>query len=365
MTGVVAIVGGSGFLGWHVRVLMRTLGLPEPRLVGRDDLNGGAQRLAAVLNGTERLLHLGGVCRGTDEQVRDGNIAMAAALDAALVRCAQPPKEVVYANSVTAGDGTAYGDGKRRAAEVLDGTASAIGCTLRNVALPNLFGEHGRPFHNSVVATFCHQLATGQRPTVHTDRPLDLLHATDAAAHLLDAAVPLRPTTRVGVHDLAQRLQAFAATYHDSRIPHLQDAFAVQLFNTFRSHATLLHDLPGHRDHRGELFEAAKSTSPAGQVFVSTTLPGQTRGHHYHLNKIERFVVLRGTAEIRMRRLLDDGVVRVQVRGDHPQAVDMPVKWTHSITNTGDDELLTLFWMNEIFDPDRPDTYPEQVEPST
>ncbi len=366
--GDTAIVGASGFLGWHLRVLMHATGHPQPRLVTRADLTGPPERLTALLDGTRRVFHLAGTCRGEPADIRTGNTTLAHRLDAAIRRCVAPPAELVYANSVQAGNGSPYGDAKQEAAEVLRGTVAANGGVLRDVALPNLYGEHGRPFHNSVVATFCHQLAGGEPLTVHDDRELELLHATDAAAYLL--AADRRPAPQVvhtGVHDIAGRIGAFAAAYRGSTIPHLTDDFDVRLFNAYRSHAVdrhAQHGLPRTRDRRGELFEAAKTAGGGGQVFVSTTAPGQTRGEHYHLDKIERFVVLSGTAEIRLRRLLDDTVVRIRVSGDDPQAVDMPAKWVHSITNIGTGELLTLFWANEVFNPDDPDTYPEPVTPA-
>jgi UDP-2-acetamido-2,6-beta-L-arabino-hexul-4-ose reductase len=120
---------------------------------------------------------------------------------------------------------------------------------------------------------------------------------------------------------------------------------------------------PRHSDVRGDLVEAVKVHGGGGQIFLSTTRPGVTRGQHYHLAKAERFLVLRGEAEIRVRRLLHDDVTTFRVSGDRPVFVDMPAMWAHDITNVGHGELLTLFWSNELFDPGRPDTYPEKVAP--
>jgi len=119
--------------------------------------------------------------------------------------------------------------------------------------------------------------------------------------------------------------------------------------------------LPRHSDARGDLIEAVKAHGGGGQVFVSSTRPGVVRGEHFHLAKVERFLVLRGEAEIRVRRLLHEDVLSFRVSGDVAAFVDMPSMWAHNITNVGQTELLTLFWSNEIFDPRRPDTYPEQV----
>jgi UDP-2-acetamido-2,6-beta-L-arabino-hexul-4-ose reductase len=171
------------------------------------------------------------------------------------------------------------------------------------------------------------------------------------------------PAKRIGVRELAGWLGATAARYRTGDIPALRDRHEVRLFNTYRSHCFPDHypiPLIRHADARGELVEVVKAHG-GGQTFHSTTRPGVTRGEHYHLAKVERFAVLRGSAEIALRRVGGESVVRFAVSGDDPVVVDMPAMWAHSITNTGRDELLTCFWSNEIFDPARPDTYPEPV----
>ncbi|MEV1154542.1 NAD-dependent epimerase/dehydratase family protein [Micromonospora chokoriensis] len=360
-----AITGGDGFLGWHVRVLARALGWPEPILVTRADLADPAA-VAAKVAGVDRVLHLAGVNRGDPVEVATGNVELAAALARGLNRCAVSPGSLVFANSVQAGNGTPYGEAKAVAAETLART----GLDFVDVRLPNLYGEHGRPFYNSVVATFCRLLADGGRPEVHDDRELRLVHVTDAAAYLL--GVPSAGSwdaemgaLRIGVREAADRLSGYAALYRAGEIPALPDRHAVRLFNTYRSHCFPAHSplpLPRHADHRGELTEVVKSHGGQGQTFCSTSHPGITRGEHFHLAKVERFTVVRGSAEISLRRVGHDEVVRFPVDGDSPVAVDMPTMWVHKIVNTGPGELVTLFWTNELFDPQRPDTYAEPVE---
>ncbi|GAA1773427.1 NAD-dependent epimerase/dehydratase family protein [Luedemannella helvata] len=361
-----AVTGAGGFLGWHVRVLARALGWPEPVAVPRAELADPAA-VAARVDGTDRLLHLAGVNRSGDGRITHDNVALARAVARGLRRCAAPPKTVVYANSVHAGNGTPYGDAKAAAAEVL--AEACADAELVDVRLPNLYGEHGRPFYNSVVATFCYQLASDARPRVEQDRELDLVHVGDAAALLVDAppggAWDARlPALRIGVAALADKLAAMAATYGTGEIPPLHDRHDVRLFNTYRSHC-----FPGryplplvrHTDARGELVELVRARGGAGQAFCSTSRPGVTRGDHFHLAKVERFAVLRGTAEIALRRVGGTGVVRFAVSGERPVVVDMPTMWAHRITNTGRAELLTAFWANEVYDPEQPDTYPEPV----
>ncbi|MFG1884822.1 NAD-dependent epimerase/dehydratase family protein [Micromonospora sp. NPDC049102] len=360
-----AVTGAGGFLGWHVRVLLRALNWPEPVVLTRTDLTDPGV-VAAKVAGVERVLHLAGVNRGEPADVAAGNVQLAAQLAEGLKRCGNPPARVVYANSVQAGNGTPYGDAKATAARVL----AATGITVDDVLLPNLYGEHGRPYYNSAVATFCRVLAEGGRPEVHADRELGLVHVTDAAARLIGVPAggswdPAMPPVRIGVQALASLLTGMAATYRTGEFPSLVSRHDVRLFNTYRSHCFPAHyplALPRRADARGELVETVKAHGGAGQTFCSTTRPGITRGEHFHLAKVERFVVLRGSAEISLRRVDDTEVLRFPVSGDEPVLVDMPTMWVHKLVNTGSDDLVTMFWTNELFDPDRPDTWPEPVE---
>ncbi|WP_433550034.1 NAD-dependent epimerase/dehydratase family protein [Micromonospora zamorensis] len=359
-----ALTGAGGFLGWHVRVLLHALGWPEPTVLTRADLTDPAV-VARKVARVDRVLHLAGVNRGEPADVAAGNVQLAAQLAKGLLACPNPPSALVFANSVQAGNGTPYGDAKAAAADILADT----GVPLSDLLLPNLYGEHGRPWYNSVVATFCRLLAEGGQPEVHADREMDLVHVTDAAARLIGVARggpwdPAMPALRVGVRDLADQLASYAGIYRTGGIPPLRDRHDVRLFNTYRSHCFPAHyplALPTRADARGALVEAVKTHGGAGQTFWSTTRPGATRGEHFHLAKVERFAVLRGTAEIGLRRIGDKKVVRFPGSGDEPVVIDMPTMWAHNITNTGPDELLTLFWTNELFDPERPDTWPEPV----
>ncbi|NLU78828.1 SDR family oxidoreductase [Micromonospora sp. HNM0581] len=363
----VALTGAGGFLGWHVRVLLRAVGWPEPTVLTRTELADPAVA-ADRIAGTDLLLHLAGVNRGSPAGVVAGNVGSAQSLVDALQRCPNPPKRVVFANSVQAGNATPYGDSKAAAASTLAASAG-VGYDFDDVLLPNLYGEHGRPFYNSVVATFCRILADGGRPDVRGDQELELVHVQDAVARLvgLDAGHtwdPTMPAVRIDVPRLAEWLTDLSIVYRSGEFPSLSDRHAVRMFNTYRSHCFPEHmplPLTGRTDGRGSLTEVVRAQGGGGQFFMSTTRPGITRGDHFHLAKVERFAVVRGAAEIRLRRVGYQEVVRFPVSGESPVVVDMPTMWAHEITNTGTEELLTLFWTNDLFDPGRPDTYPERV----
>nr|WP_308122960.1 capsular biosynthesis protein [Microbacterium marinilacus] len=319
------------------------------------------------LEGASRLVHLAGVNRGAEEDVREQNPGFADQIAAALRQADQPPPVVVYANSIQAADGGVYGVAKARAADSLARAAADVGAEFIDLRLPNLFGEHGRPFYNAVTATFSHLLAAGGTPQVDVDRELTLLHAQNAADLLL-GTVPLASQRELEEHEtvsgLLERLSDQARTYATGEIPDIGTPFDRDLFNTYRSYTFPAHApvaLTKHADARGAFFEVVRSHGGPGQSSFSTTQPGVGRGDHFHRRKIERFTVLSGRATISLRRLFGDEVVEFEVTGDDPVAVDMPTFWAHKIVNTGDDVLYTSFWTNDIFDPDRPDTIAEAV----
>lgn len=353
----VAVTGAQGFLGWHLRVLASARGDVEVVALDRATCDDPVA-LASALDGCDRVVHLAGSNRGSDDDVALGNTRPAAVLAEALTRCANVPS-VAFANSTQSGNGSVYGSAKAQAADTL--RAAAVN-GFDDVQLPNLFGEHGRPFYNSVVATFCHQLAAGEVPRIEHDRSMDLLHARSAAAALLDGgSVVGTPST---VSELLATLCDYSSVYSTTEIPALRDAFSVDLFNTYRSFCSPMAPAPRlarHSDQRGALVEAVKVHGGTGQCFFSTSLPGVTRGQHYHLRKVERFVVLEGEAVISLRRKFHTEVVEHRVSGADPAAVDMPTMWVHSLTNVGSGPLLTLFWVNDLFDTANPDTYAEAV----
>jgi UDP-2-acetamido-2,6-beta-L-arabino-hexul-4-ose reductase len=359
------VTGSDGFLGWHTRCRLRALTDHEVIPVGRGELT----TIADLARDADAILHLAGVNRAaTGEEVERGNTDLAQVVAGAL-ESAVKPLTVIYADSIQTGNGTPYGTGKQAAAQLLADATARSGGTFVDVLLPNLFGEHGRPRYNSFVATFVEAVSSGVVPAL-TDREVQLLHVQDAAQALLDAlsfdsTTTLRPTgTATTVAEVYDMLRAFDERYRTGDIPPLLSDFDLHLFNTLR--AALFPDrypieLTKHSDSRGDLVECVRSHGGQGQTFVSTTHPGITRGEHFHLSKIERFVVLQGQARIALRRLLHDDVIRFDVSGDEPCIVDMPTLWAHNITNTGSDELVTLFWTNSVFNPQAPDTYPQAV----
>jgi UDP-2-acetamido-2,6-beta-L-arabino-hexul-4-ose reductase len=357
------VTGAGGFLGWHTRARLRAQAEHDVVAVTRDTWTD----LPQLVKDADAIIHIAGVNRADADEVEYGNLRLAEDLVAA-VRSAGCASRLVYANSVQAGTDSPYGRGKSGAGEILAGLAEMAGADYVDVVLPNLFGEHGRPRYNSFVATFVDAVARREAPTIQ-DRPVSLLHAQDAAQALIHALRTdeerLTPVgTTVGVQEVYDTLVTLRETYRTGDIPVLDTSFAVDLFNTYRAGLFPAHypiALTVHADARGRLVETVRSHGGQGQTFVSTTRPGMTRGDHFHLRKIERFVVLSGSARISLRKVLGDEVISFDVSGDRPTVIDMPTLWVHNITNTGDSEVTTLFWTHSLFDPQAPDTYWEKV----
>jgi UDP-2-acetamido-2,6-beta-L-arabino-hexul-4-ose reductase len=373
----VLVTGAAGMLGFHLRCRLHVLAGVEVRSAGRAEFADPAA-MDALLSEVDAVVHFAGVNRGSDTEVEDGNLALAQTLAAALKRSGGQP-QVLYSSSTHITRDTPYGRSKKGAGEIL---GAQCGEQLTELVLPHVFGEYGRPKYNSVVHTFCEQLAKGQVLSVdQVDGQLELCHAgavCEAVLHLLklDAQASLGEHawqdgrlrlfgTAITVGELAELLQTQAQQYFEAReLPELANSLELALFNTLRGAAfpqSYPVALKLHVDPRGSLFEAVRSHR-SGQTFFSTTKPGIMRGNHFHFNKVERFLVVGGYAEIRIRRLFDDQVHVFRVSGETPAYVDMPTLHTHEITNVGDGELLTLFWAHEFFDPATPDTYAELVQ---
>lgn len=361
----IAVTGPDGFLAWHLRCAHWARTGSDLVLIGREHFSQ-PDLLVDALRQCDAVVHLAGVNRGMkDADLAAANIALADAL-AEGMRRVDKKLGVVYGNSIQAQGDTAFGSSKRIAAEILQSACDRNSGRFVNVLLPNIFGEHGQPFYNSFIATFCYQLAHGELPSLDVDREVPLVHAQDAAVFLLSAATSdlTGEVTPQGslrfVSEVLSELTGIHDRYLNAQLPDLSDPLTRSLFNTYRSY-TVPQGWPirptRHTDERGSLVEAVRAKGGETQVFYSTTAPGFTRGHHFHLRKVERFLVLSGQAVIRMRRMFTQDIHEFRVSGDDPAILDMPTLWTHSITNVGATDLLTLFYADDEFNPSDADTY--------
>ena len=370
----IVVTGAGGLLGRHAAIRLHAMicaarfrgDSPTVELIALDRRDfSDHDVLRQAVGGAHAILHFAGVNRGADDEVEAGNANIAEALRLACEEAGSAP-HVVYANSVHAGRDTPYGRGKARAGRILSGVGP-----YTDLVLPHIFGEGARPFYNNVTATMIAKLLVGEASELAPDGRVGLVHAGAAAQMAIDAALQGRvgridPKPHpMSVPNLWNKLTAFHEAYEAGVYPDLADPFDRDLFNAYRA-ATYPSGWPRpmrlNTDPRGTLFEAVKGGG-GGQTFLSTTAPGITRGDHFHLHKVERFLVVQGDAVIRMRPVLGGRIHEYHVSGERPAAVDMPTLWTHSIENVGEGELLTLFWTHDLFDPASPDTYADSVLP--
>jgi UDP-2-acetamido-2,6-beta-L-arabino-hexul-4-ose reductase len=364
----VGITGGSGFIGWHLRCHLSVFSNFQVILAGRDIFEK-PDALNVLAKECDVIIHLAGVNRGPNADLISANVFLADALISACETTRSKP-HIIFANSTHIFRGTAYGESKRICGDKFRAWATRNKSIFSNLILPNVFGEHGRPFYNSVISTFCHQLTHGGEPEIKIDAVYNYVHCSDVVRAVVqsidestDGDVELKGNS-YSVRELLAKLKAIEQCYlGNGTIPKVEDRFDRMLFNTYRSYL-YPHHFPVHvlqkSDSRGTLFEAIKANN-GGQVFVSTTHPGITRGNHFHFHKIERFFVIKGQAKIRIRRLFSTEIEEFAVSRDAPCYIDIPTLHTHDISNTGTHELITLFWSDEIFDPNNSDTYPEMV----
>ena len=367
----VGITGMVGFMGSHLRDrLKREENVTVPPF--EDCFFDDSKRLRDYVAQCDVIVHLAAMNRGDEDEIYRVNVELVSKLVSAF-EAAKVRPNVIFSSSTQIEHDNPYGKSKKEGARILTEWAQQNNAPLTVMVIPNVFGDKGQPFYNSVVATFCHQLTHNEKPIIKIDGELNLIYINELTDIMVVRALnpppdvdtmKIQPTFKAKVSEILALLESFKEYYYQKRVvPECKNDFERNLYNTFITYmddADFEQHQEQHCDDRGSLFEVVIQAD-AGQVFFSTTKPGITRGNHYHTRKQEKFCVVKGQAMIRLRRIGTDEVIEYQVSGDHPASVEMPIFHTHNITNVGDTDLLTLFWTNELFDPNNPDTFYEEV----
>lgn len=365
----IVVTGAEGFLGRNLMCRLKERSGYGVVGIGRGH---DWEEVRRALTDADIVFHLAGVNRpDTEDDFVRGNVELTARLGEELRRNGRQTP-VVFASSIQAVLDNPYGRSKREAERVLGRYSEESGADVAVYRLPNVFGKWCRPNYNSVVATFCHNIARDLPISVSDPRKvLTLAYVDDVVEAFIgeldgrlrsSSAVLFRDiatTYEVSLGRLAELLQGFRQSRESLAVADHGDAFIHKLYATYLSYLdpdNFAYDLQQRVDARGALAEFVKTES-FGQIFVSRTKPGITRGNHYHHTKTEKFLVLEGKAIIRFRAVDGGEVIEYPVRGEDFRVVDIPPGYTHSIENVGSSELVTLFWASEIFEPDRPDTY--------
>jgi len=364
----ILVTGSKGFIGKNLCL----------RLAARDDLkimeidieSSGEEYIEAVQQ-ADFIIHLAGVNRPKEPgEFEKGNREFTEIFTALLAKKSSPTP-LLLSSSIQATLDNPYGRSKLGGENAVRAYAAHTGAPIYLFRLPNVFGKWCRANYNSVIATWCYNMTHGL--PIQINDPLAELHlvyiddvvsafiaALDGTIHPDDDGfchVSRTFTRKLG--EIAAVLDSFIASRKTLVMPSLEDDFIRVLYATWLSYLPeeeFGYPLEMKRDDRGWLAEFIKSPS-FGQIFVSRTKPGITRGNHWHHTKIEKFLVISGEALIRFRKIDEVKILEYPVSGNELRVIDIPVGYTHSITNIGETELITLFWADEIFNPTAPDTY--------
>ena len=369
----ILITGANGFIGKNLTVNLSL----NPRLdLLLFDLPQTIEDLERLVHQADIVFHLAGVNRPENpDEFRSGNVGLTGMLLNMLER-ENRNIPVVLSSSTQAVLDNPYGRSKKEAEDLVFEYAKKNSAPVYVYRFPNVFGKWCRPDYNSVVATFCNNAA--KAVTLRIDDPakeLTLLYIDDiitefervingAAEPQSGALLSISPTYKITLSDLAEIINRFSDSRHSITQDYdRNDPFIQKLYTTFISHINpddldVAADMKS--DERGFFAELVKSPH-FGQISVSRTKPGMTRGGHWHNTKAEKFIVIEGNAVIRLRKIGSDEIIEYYVSGDNIQIVDIPPGYTHDIKNIGEADVMTVFWAGEIFDHENPDTYYEKV----
>jgi len=365
----IGITGQNGFVGSH---LYNTLGLkPEEfeRIEFKKEFFNSSEQLDHFVEQCDVIVHLAAMNRHSDPQVIfENNINLVKELIASLERTGSKA-HVLFSSSSQEEKDNLYGRSKKEGRELFSEWAKKNGGTFTGMIIPNVFGPFGKPNYNSFIATFCHKLTHGEAPVIDNDGEVRLIYVGELVQEIIDTIqtgetkelYEVSFTSVNKVSEVLEKLESYKQLYFDNgEIPELKSKFDLDLFNTFRSYFELKDHYPvkftQHTDPRGAFVEVIR-LGIGGQCSFSTTVPGITRGNHFHTRKIERFAVIKGKALIQLRKIDTDEVLDFYLDGNEPAYVDMPIWYTHNIKNIGEEELYTIFWINEPFNPEDADTY--------
>jgi UDP-2-acetamido-2,6-beta-L-arabino-hexul-4-ose reductase len=376
----IGITGQIGFIGIH---LYNTLGqYPErfERIPFEDRYFQNTQELNNFVHQCDAIVHLAAMNRHNDPAViYETNMRLVKQLIAACESTQSSP-HILFSSSTQEEQDNSYGQSKKEGRKLFEKWAAKNNAPFSGLIIPNVYGPFGHPYYNSVMATFSHQLTHNETPKIEIDGDLKLIYVGELANQIIDRIervdegnkneaiiqqFKLPHSAELKVSQLLKILKGYKKTYFDKgEIPSLDTPFRRNLFNTFLcyiDHATFFpFNLKLNTDARGSFVETVKVNS-GGQISFSTTVPKITRGNHFHTRKAERFAVIKGKARIDMRRIGTEKVFSFNLDGSRPSFVDMPIWFTHNITNVGDEELYTIFWISEHFNPEDPDTFFENV----
>jgi UDP-2-acetamido-2,6-beta-L-arabino-hexul-4-ose reductase len=366
----VLVTGGSGFIGKNLVLRLREM--PNTSVIVFTRLEK-LENLLELVTTADMVVHLAGVNRPDSEaEFTYGNVDLTTAVCDA-IRGSRRSIPMIFASSTKASQSTLYGQSKKLAEQTVQLLAEETGNPVSIFRLPGVFGKWCKPNYNSVVATFCHNIA--RNIPVQISDPeftVDLVYIDDVVNVFIDKLFNMNrgldwgqvsPIYNLTLGELVEQIRRFNECRTSLMSERVGSGMVRALYSTYISYLprkNFVYNLPKHSDERGVFVEVLK-THDSGQFSYFTITPGVTRGAHYHHTKTEKFLVVKGIVRMRFRRISDGDNLEIVVNSEIPQVVDSIPGWVHDITNIGNDEAIVMLWANEIFDRENPDCIPCEV----
>lgn len=367
----ILITGSDGFIGQNLTAELKSKNEHELFLY---DVDTKESFLDHYTKECDFVFHLAGVNRPKDEkEFLEGNRDFTAILLKKLNEHGNKAP-ILVSSSIQADLDNPYGRSKRAGEELLISYAKENNVPLFLYRLPNVFGKWSRPNYNSVVATFCHNIARELPIQVNDPNTLlrlvyiddvlyEFINALEGKVIMEDGFCIVPTVHTVTLQTIVNLLESFKANRSTLLVPNMKNVFEKALYSTYLSFLPedgFSYTLKMNSDQRGSFTEIIR-TKERGQFSVNISRPGITKGNHWHHTKNEKFVVVQGEAIIRFRKIDTEEIIEYKVSGSSIEVVDIPPGYTHNITNVGKGELITFMWANEPFDPNNPDTIYEEV----
>ena len=381
----ILVTGAKGFIGKNLIATLHNIADGKDRSFGMDtdltvfeyDIDTDPVLLDAYCKNADFVFHLAGVNRPQDpKEFMEGNFGFTSSLLDTLKKY-ENNCPIMISSSIQAALDNPYGLSKKAGEELIFNYGKEVGAEVFVYRFPNVFGKWCRPNYNSAVATFCNNIANDLPITVNDPSVMmTLVYVDDAVAELIAALkgeankkedgycyVPVEHKITLG--EIVELIYSFARQPQELVIPEIPEgSFAKKLYSTYLSYLPsekVSVPLKMNMDDRGSFTELLR-TNKCGQVSVNITKPGITKGEHWHNTKWELFIVVSGHGLIQQRKIGSDEILNFEVSGENIQVVETIPGYTHNIINLSDtDDLVTIIWCNENFDPNRPDTYGENV----
>ena len=363
----VLVTGAKGFIGKN---LVETLKFNEKYDIVEIDRENSKEELNEGILSADFIFHLAGVNRPkNEEEFFEGNKGLTEEITL-LLKSNNKNTPILTTSSIQAELDNAYGISKKAAEDALKLYGEESEANVYTFRLPNVFGKWCRPNYNSAIATFCNNIATGQEVWLSDpSREMTLVYIDDVVRCLIEATngkfdnddefkrVDVEHTATLG--EIVDLIKSFKESRNTLLIPNMKDGLTKKLYSTYLSYLPeneFSYPLKMNVDNRGSFTEFLK-TGDRGQVSINISKPGITKGNHWHHTKNEKFLVVSGTGVIKFRKIDCEEIIEYKVSGEKLEVIDIPVGYTHNIINIGEADMVTVMWVNEVFNPEIPDTY--------